>query len=173
MNIHSVNLLYIIVGEVDGSIEEKNGNKYLTFASTDKKKKVLEKYTELWNNITSLVECSSVENINNKPGKYGKDYMKIKFNLDDNLPSNKILKLHNLTIVVRSVFEKYGKYYPQVFLEECLYDLQMLEYNREDLSEGIYINKINASKECGICHYWYFLDKVLNMNHIFAIVVLI
>ena len=47
VNIHSINPLYIIIGEVDGSIEEKNGNKYLTFASTDKNKKVLKKYTEL------------------------------------------------------------------------------------------------------------------------------
>ena len=47
--------------------------------------------------------------------------MKIKFNLDDELPLNKILKLHNLTIIVRSVFEEDGKYYPQVFLGECLY----------------------------------------------------
>ena len=35
----------------------------------------------------------------------------------------------------------------------------MLEYDRIDVSEGIYINKTNPSKECGICHYWYFLDK--------------
>ena len=35
----------------------------------------------------------------------------------------------------------------------------MLEYDRIDISEGIDINKINASKECDICHYWYFLDK--------------
>ena len=35
----------------------------------------------------------------------------------------------------------------------------MLEYDRIDISEGIYINKINASKECDICHYWYFLGK--------------
>ena len=35
----------------------------------------------------------------------------------------------------------------------------MLEYDRIDISEGIDINKANASKECGICHYWYFLDK--------------
>ena len=35
----------------------------------------------------------------------------------------------------------------------------MLEYDRIDISEGIYINKTNASKECDICHYWYFLDK--------------
>ena len=34
----------------------------------------------------------------------------------------------------------------------------MLEYNRIDISEGIDINKANASKECKICHYWYFKD---------------
>ena len=49
--------------------------------------------------------------------------MKIKFNSDDNLPLNKILKLHNLTIVVRSVFQENSRYYPQVFLDECLYEL--------------------------------------------------
>ena len=35
----------------------------------------------------------------------------------------------------------------------------MLEYDRIDVSKGIDINKVNASKECDICHYWYFLDK--------------
>ena len=49
-----------------------------------------------------------------KKGKYDKYFIKIKFNLDHNLPLNKMLKLH------RSVFEEDGKYYPQVFLDECL-----------------------------------------------------
>ena len=35
----------------------------------------------------------------------------------------------------------------------------MLEFNRIDISEGIDTNKTSASKECNICHYWYFLDK--------------
>ena len=38
----------------------------------------------------------------------------------------------------------------------------MLECDRMDISEGIDINKTNASKECGICHHWYFLDKNFN-----------
>ena len=41
--------------------------------------------------------------------------MKIRFESDDNLPSNKILKLHKLTVIVKSVFEEDGKYYPQLF----------------------------------------------------------
>ena len=57
-----------------------------------------------------------------KSGEYEKNYTKIKFNSDNGLPLNKTLKLHNLTIIVRSVFQEDGKYYPQVFLDECLYD---------------------------------------------------
>ena len=49
--------------------------------------------------------------------------MRIKFNSDDDLPLNKILKLHMLRIIVRSVFEEDGKYYPQVFIDECLYEV--------------------------------------------------
>ena len=40
--------------------------------------------------------------------------------------------------------------------------IKMLEYNRIDISECIDTNKTNASKECNICHYWYFLDKNFN-----------
>ena len=114
VNIHSVNLFYVLIGEADGSVDEKNGNKYLTFADTNKIKKVLEKYTELWNKAKSVTE-----KINDKPGQYEKDYMKFKFNSDD----DKILKFHNLMVIVRSVFEDDGKFYPQVFLDECLYEI--------------------------------------------------
>ena len=38
----------------------------------------------------------------------------------------------------------------------------MLEYDRIDVSEGIDTNRTSASKECNICHYWYFLDKNFN-----------
>ena len=64
-----------------------------------------------------------------------------------------------LTVIVRSVFEEDGKYYSQVFLGECLYEVQMPEYDRIDISERIDISKTNASKECNICHDWYVLDK--------------
>ena len=38
----------------------------------------------------------------------------------------------------------------------------MLEHDRIDVSEGIDINETNASKDCDICHYWYFLDQNFN-----------
>ena len=53
--------------------------------------------------------------------------MKFKFNSDDNLPLNKMLKLRMLTVLVRSVFEEDGKCYRQVFLNESLYEVLMLE----------------------------------------------
>ena len=59
----------------------------------------------------------------NTLGNYDKKYMKIKFNSEDSLLLHKILKLHNLTIVVRSVFQKDKMYYPQVFLDDCLHEL--------------------------------------------------
>ena len=49
--------------------------------------------------------------------------MKIKLNWDDNFPLNKTLKLHILTTVIRSVFLENNKYYLQVFLDECLYEV--------------------------------------------------
>ena len=111
-NINSVNPLYLIIGEVDGFIEEKNGNKYLPFASRIKNKEALKKYTELWDEIKYLIKTvNGVE-----AGEYEKDFMKVGFDSDDNLPLNRILKLHNLTIVVISVFK-------EDFLDECLYEV--------------------------------------------------
>ena len=86
--------------------------------------------------------------------------MKTKFNADDNLPVNKPLKLRLLTIIFRCIFEEDGKFYLQLYLDDCLYELcvAMLECNRIEISEGIDVNKINASKGCDICHYCYFKD---------------
>ena len=63
-----------------------------------------------------------------KPIKYKKDFMKIKFESDDDL--NQILhlgKILNITvciITVRSVFQENNNYYPQVYLHECSYEYE-------------------------------------------------
>ena len=51
--------------------------------------------------------------------------MKTKFNSDVDLPLNKLLKFHMVTITIRSVFEEDGKLYPQVFLDDTLYELNV------------------------------------------------
>ena len=96
--------------------------------------------------------------------------MKIRFNTDDNIPLNKMIYLPTITRTIKSVTKKDDKYYPQVFLDECLYQIiKRLEYDRIDFSEGIDINKTSASKECNICHYWYFFDKFDIRFSIFSI----
>ena len=40
----------------------------------------------------------------------------------------------------------------------------MLYYDRIDVSEGIDINKTSVSKECDVCHYWYFLNYSFNFQ---------
>ena len=52
-----------------------------------------------------------------------KDYTKIKFNSDDNLPLNKSLKFYYMNVTIRCVISEENKLYPQVFLDEALYSL--------------------------------------------------
>ena len=113
VNIDSENLLYLIFTNVNRNIEESNGDKYLVFASTDKNIKVLEKYKELWDEIKSQTETIN----SGEPIKYKKDFMKIRFGSDDNLP----LDISSMIIVTRFVFQKVNKYYRQVYLNECVY----------------------------------------------------
>ena len=53
--------------------------------------------------------------------------MKIKFNLVDELPINEVTEISTMAIVVRAVFHENKKYYPQVFSDECLYRLHIIE----------------------------------------------
>lgn len=61
-------------------------------------------------------------------------------------------------------FHEGNKCYPQFFLDECSYNLQMLQYDKIDASEGIDIYRNNALHKCVICHYWYFLEKNLSFQ---------
>ena len=79
--------------------------------SVDENKELLKKYVDVWDGIKNKIKA-----INDaKENDYKKDYMEIKFNSDDDLPLNKPLKFHMMTIIIRSVFEEDGKLYPQVF----------------------------------------------------------
>ena len=111
--------MHLLIYKIDGFIEEKRGNKYLNIAFTDNNDEVLKKYKKVLSGIKSCIEKIN----NNKTGEYEKDYTSIKFNSDDKLPLNKQLKFLSVTVVIRSVFEENGKYYPQASLDDCLYEL--------------------------------------------------
>ena len=112
-NINSVNSLYLHITHASGYIEEKDANKYLVFDSTNENKELLKKY-----NVFSGIR-DEIKTINGgKENNYEKYYMKIKFNSDGNLPLDKPLKFHVMTITIKSVFEEDGKRYPQGFLDD-------------------------------------------------------
>ena len=119
MNINSVNPLYLAITRVNGYIEEKGINKYFAFDSTDENKELLKKY-DVFNGIRD-----KIGEINNNECDYEKDYMKIKFNSDDDLPLNKSLKFRLMTITISYIFEEDGKLYPQVVLDDNLYELNI------------------------------------------------
>ena len=98
-------------------------NKYLIVDSTDENKELLKKYNGVLNGTGD-----KIKKVSSTKCDYGKDYMKIKFNSDDDLPLNKPLKFYLITITtiaIRSVFEEDGKLYPEVFLDDTLYELNV------------------------------------------------
>ena len=80
----SVHSLYLYINKINGYIEENYENKYLTLVRTDESKDTSKKYEELWNKIRYLIRT-----ITNISDDYDEEQMKIKFNIDDNLPLNK------------------------------------------------------------------------------------
>ena len=60
------------------------------------------KYNEVWGRIKNKIEAIN----DGKKFQYNKNFIKIKFDLDDNLPLNKLLQFPTMTVVVRSVFEE-------------------------------------------------------------------
>ena len=49
--------------------------------------------------------------------------MRIKFESNDNFPTDHIVNLHQVLIIIRSVFAQYGQFYPQLFLDDAIYEL--------------------------------------------------
>ena len=117
-NIYIVNPLYLRITHGNGYIEEIKENKYLIFDSIDENKELLKKYNDVFNGIVGKITEAS-----NDECDYEKNYMKVKFNSDDNSPLNKPLKFDNMTITIRSAFKEDGKLDPQVFLDDTLHEL--------------------------------------------------
>ena len=106
--INSVNtLLCFVIIKINRYIKESNWNKYSTLVPIDERKDTLKKFEEIWNKIRDLIRV-----VTNNSNDCDEKYMKIKFNLHNNLSLTKTLKLYNTVIVLRSVFHKGSKYYP-------------------------------------------------------------
>ena len=104
--------MYLIIHSATGYFKEKNGEKYLIIDSIDK-------YEEVLSGIRSEIKTLN----GGKELFYKKNYARIGINTDDDLPLNKPLKFPTLTIIIRCVLQEGEKLYPQIYLEECLYEL--------------------------------------------------
>ena len=102
-----------------GHLTKNNEIKHLVLDDIGENKEILEKYEEVWEDIKKEIEIiNSGEKI-----EYGKDFKNIRLESNDDLPLNKPIKLRLLTTIIRSIFSKNGKFYPQLFLDEALYEL--------------------------------------------------
>ena len=86
---------------------------------------------------------------------YDEKYMKMEFNSDDELPLNKMMEIPSMTIVARAIYLENNKYYPQVFLDECMYKNIKME------SEGD-IKEINIKNRA--CFYFDDIIKDIDIN---------
>ena len=117
-NVNSVNPLYLMINKIKGDFEEVDGDKYLIISSENGD--IMQKYQEGFDGIKEIIKRI---NDYSYPIKYDDNYMKIKFNTNDNIILNKIIYFPTITIIIRSVTQKDGKDYPQLFLDYCLYEV--------------------------------------------------
>ena len=80
---------------------------------------VLRNFTNICKSIRDKIEENTGGIV-----QYDKNYKKIKFESNDNLRTDNIVNMHQLTIIIRSVFTQNSKFYPQLFLDDALYELQ-------------------------------------------------
>ena len=87
--LNSLNSLYLVFNNLDAYIEKSGENRYLILTSTEKHKIMLKNYIELWDEIKEQIELITGD----KVIKYSKDFMKIRFKTNDDLPLNKIINI--------------------------------------------------------------------------------
>ena len=126
-NFNSSNLLCVKINSATGYFKEKNDDKYLILDST-------KEYESVWSEIKS-----EIKKINGgKEVFHEKIYCKVGINTEDNLPLNESLKFLTLTVNINLVLQENNKSYPQIYLNECFYELQILykKFGNENKNEN-------------------------------------
>ena len=113
--INSVNPVYLRVIDMKGQFKKGKGDNVwylIIFGDAD----VLRKFANIWKSIRVKIEENTGGIV-----QYNKDYMKIKFE-SNNLPTY-IVNMHQVTIIIRSIFAQNGKFSPTLLLDDALYEL--------------------------------------------------
>ena len=119
-SINSVNPLYLVIRKVDGNVEELDysDDRYLNIALTNNNTEIIDNFNEVWKGIKD-----QILKLDGSVKEYEKDYKKIRFNSDVVLPINAVLKFYSRTVIIRCIIDKNSKYYPQIYLEDALFEL--------------------------------------------------
>ena len=113
----------MVIDRLIGYIEEIEGlsDKYLVVVKSVHNKNIISVLDTVWGSIENKIE----DKINPLPNNYSiikiKDYDKFRFNSDTNLPLDTSIEFCSLVINVSCVIEKDNEYYPEIYLDECLY----------------------------------------------------
>ena len=109
-----INPFYFVINRLIAYIEkiEESSDKYLVVAKSVRNK---------WGSIENKIEDKINPIPNNYPNIKIKNYDKSRFNSDTNLPLDTLIEFRSLVINVSCVIEKDNKYYPEIYLDECLY----------------------------------------------------
>ena len=129
-NINSVNPLYLIIRNLVGRIEKIEGSSDRYLVVDESNKKVISVFDKLWKFIKDKINRLIIRkndkitfgNVDNTISEYSK----LRFSSDVDLPLDMLIEFHSLTIVINCVIEKGNKYYPEIYLDECLYKTDIL-----------------------------------------------
>ena len=115
-NINSVNPLYLILKDVKCTVEKIEGSsdRYLVIDLSNKD--VLNVFDDMFNFISNKIDRDDDEKV------YG--YIRLKFNSDVDLPLDKLIKFHTLTVIVACVIRKANKFYPKIYVDKGIYELE-------------------------------------------------
>ena len=112
---NSLNPVYLKIKDMRGKFKkDKDDNAWYLIIYGDAD--ILRKVSNIWKSVRAKIEENTDDIV-----QYGKDYMKIKFESNDILPTDNNINMHQVTIMIRLVFQKGNKLYPQIYLDDCLY----------------------------------------------------
>ena len=124
-DIKSINPLHLIVRHLFGRIEKIEGSSDRYLVVDENNKEVINVFDKLWkfikDEINRLIKRNDKITFGNADNKIS-EYNKLRFSSDVELPLDTLIEFHMLTIVINCVIEKGNKYYPEIYLEECLYE---------------------------------------------------
>ena len=133
-DINSINPLYLIVRHLFGRVEKilvlyivSSSDRYLVVDENNKE--IVNVFDKLWkfikDEINRLIKRNHKITFGNADNKISA-YNKLRFSSDVDLPLDTLIEFHMLTIVINCVMEKGNKYYPEIYLDECLYEADIV-----------------------------------------------